>query len=158
MISLRLITTGLDDVHSVIGYELCHTDKPCEQVLIQPREGSKFSCEAMHDINGISIPDLRAKGEDRRESLKTLLDSIDSLPTLIWYKPFVNRFLNLIFIELAYDRNVCLIDVFALAKQKKFDPPSYKLKDVYEYTDTDNLFDLHDYLSGLPEPTRLKRI
>lgn len=153
MVSLRLITTGLDDVHSVIGYEL-----NSEAILIQPREGTSYSYEAMHDINGIAIPELIQRGADRLESLKNLIEAIDSVPTLVWYKPFITKFLNQVFVELAYDRNVACIDLYAKAKQREFNPPSYKLADVYEFTGTSNLFELNDYLDKLPEPTRRSRV
>lgn len=154
MISLRLITTGLDDVHSVIGYELGRMDKPTEYTLIQPREGSKYSYEAMHDINGISIPELRERGASREESLAILNHEMDFEDVLVWYKPFVSKFLKLENFNEVYT----LIDLYALAKQKEFDPPSYKLGEVYEYTGTDNLFDLYDYLNTLPEPKRVRRV
>ena len=88
MVSLRLITTGLDDVHSVIGYEL-----DGESILIQPRkENTSYSYEAMHDINGIAIPELIQRGEDRKSTLKNLLEAIDSVPVLVWYKPLCQSF------------------------------------------------------------------
>ena len=153
MVSLRLITTGLDDVHSVIGYEL-----DGESVLIQPRESTSYSYEAMHDINGIAIPELIQRGEDRKSTLKNLLEAIDSVPVLVWYKPFMLKFLNQVAIELGYDRNVACIDLYGRAKQKEFNPPSYRLADVLEFTGTSNLFELYDYLNNLPEPVRRSRV
>lgn len=153
MVSLRLITTGLDDVHSVIGYEL-----DGESVLIQPREGTSYNYEAMHDINGIAIPELIQRGEDRKSTLKTLLDDIDSVTVLVWYKPFMLKFLNQVATEVGYDSNITCIDLYTIAKQKEFNPPSYRLADVLEFTGTSNLFELNDYLNTLPEPVRRSRV
>lgn len=158
MLSLRLITTGLDDVHSVIGYELAQLSTIPEYVLIQPPEGTSYSYEAMHDINGISIPELVATGNSREESIGHLIQLLEDQEVLVWYQPFITKFFG----QLAKESNnqvYCFtIDLFQLAKQKDFDPPSYKLADVYEYTDTNNLFDLYSYLESLPEPKRIRRV
>lgn len=164
MISLRLITTGLDDVHSVIGYEVGYTPgynpnfKNFDSVLIQPPEGTHYSYEAMHDINGIAIPELIVQGQDRAESVGQLVQLLEDQEVLVWYQPFIVKF----FSQLAKESNnkvYCfLVDLYQLAKQKDFNPPSYKLADVYEYSGADNLFDLQTYLEALPEPKRIRRV
>lgn len=156
MISLRLITTGLEDVHSVIGYEISD-GVDTQQYLIKPREDSKFSYEAMHEINGISISEIKAKGLSRKESLRMLVNTITE-ELLVWYAPFINKFLLQVSKELDIAMTYSITDTYALAKHKGLASPSYKLADVYDYTGTDNLFDLYDYLDKLPEPKRIRRV
>lgn len=156
MLSFRLITTGLDDVHSVIGYQI--NDEPA--VLIQPPEGTKYSYEAMHDVNGISIPELVEEGKDREHTLRNMLFRLFDEDVLVWYAPFIQKFKSQV--EEEIDQNSSphtkLIDVYALAKQKMLNSPSYKLADVYDYTGTSNLVELKEYIDKLPEPKRVRRV
>lgn len=163
MLSLRLITTGLNDIHSVIGYVLAGPatlgeGSSIREAIIQPRENTAYSYEAMHDINGLSIPYLREFGADRKETLDILLNDIDCETILVWYKPFIAKYLKQVEEETDRPYRCTLIDLHQIAKQKGLDSSSFKLADVYEYTGTEDLFQLYSYLSSMPEPTRLKRV
>lgn len=157
--SLRLITTGLNDVHSVIGYEVRDSNGFIQNNLIQPRDGSEFSFEAMHDVNGISIPELIEQGATREKSLLSLVSRfVLYKEILVWYAPFVKKFITQVADELDLIIDFKVVDLYAIAKQKGINSPDFKLASVYEYMGVNNMLDLYDKLQQLPDPQRLRRL
>lgn len=153
MLSFRLITTGLDDIHSVIGYVM-----DSEAVLIQPPEGARFSYEAMHDVNGFSIPELQEQGKDRVSTLMEMLNTLDEQTVMVYYLPFIKKFIQLAQDEVGHVINVDWVDVYEKAKQKKLPTNDLKLATLYEHCGVDNLPALDrrlDLFKNLPRGRRL---
>lgn len=163
MLSLRLITSGLNpDVHSVIGFELGYADGT-ESYLLQPRDGTSFDYSAMHDVNRIKIPELIEVGKDRWESLDHLFSAIIDQDVLVWYSPFIKAFMVSIKEELKdlglYGKcDFILVDLMHEAKNKALNTSNLQLATVYRETGTSDLFELYEYLKALPEPTTLRRV
>lgn len=154
MLSFRLITTGLTDQHTVIGYNL--GDK---NILIQAPDGAKFSYEAMHDINGISIPELQEFGADRLQSLNSMLGALHNETVYIYYLPFIKQFIKQACEELQLpEPNVHWVDVYEKAKLKKLPTSDLKLATLYEHMGVDNLIDLYKRLDLFKDLPRSKRL
>lgn len=160
MIGIRFITTGLDNtIHSVIGFEL-HSDQEIEKVLIQPKDSTKYSYEAMHDINGISIQELKEVGKTRKETLEYFISKIsDEEILLVWYAPFFSDFLSAVLDELDIDGlNVGILDLLEEARQTKFETPSYHLQDVLDSLNCRDLISLFNTMAVLPKLKKVRRV
>lgn len=160
MIGVRFITTGLDNtIHSVIGFEI-HSDNGIEKVLIQPKDSTKFDYEAMHDVNKLSIPELKEVGKNRVETLRYFLARIEQEETiLVWYAPFFYDFLSSVLDELNIDGvQVGILDLLEEARQTKFETPNYNLQEVLESLRCKDLLELFDKLSSLPKIEKVRRV
>lgn len=146
-------------MHSVIGYVVeDEYGSPAKHILIQPPEGKKFDYEAMHDINKLSITKLHEVGADREASLNLLLALVHREDVLVWYAPFVDKFLKQVMEEADNTALYNLIDVYKIAKESSLNPADYRLETVCDETGIDNLFDLKEYLERLPAAERKRRV
>lgn len=155
-LSFRLITTGLNDVHSVIGFKIDKEDA----VLIQPRGDEKFSYDAMHDINGISIPQLKQWGSDREETLTRFIARVhDADIVFVYYLPFIKQFLGSIYKELDVSPEpINMIDVHSIAKDKKVLANNLKLGSMYDYYNVDTIADLYYRLETIDNIKKVRRV
>lgn len=163
MYGLKFFTSGkaFEDEHSdIIGYEV-HRISGIVKVWLQPKEATKFQAETMEDFNKITIAELKEVGLPRDKGMTYLLQNLLSGETCVcWFEEFIDKGVKKLMSERKQQNNFrfsCL-DLFPLAKEALPDRGSYRLVDIMEELEVDNLVELFERLCALATYKGVRRL
>lgn len=163
MYGLKFYTSGRafqDDNSDVIGFEIHRLDK-IEKVWLQPKETTKFNAETMKDYNGLTIAELKEVGLPRTQGISVLLSTLMNAETCVcWCEEFIAQGVNKLMSEReqSNDFNFSCLDLLPLAKEALPESSSYRLVDIMEELEVNNLVELFEKLCASSTYKGVRRV
>lgn len=163
MYGLKFYTSGLafkDENSDVIGFEI-NKVSGTQKVWLQPKETTKFQAETMEEYNKITIAELKDVGLSREQGIKLLVKTLISGETCVcWFYEFIAACVKKLTTEIEHsnDFNFSCRDLLPLVKEAMPDRSSYRLRDIMEELEVNNLVNLFDKLCALNTYKGVKRV